>query len=188
MKIHAQEILKRNIQFVLFVGLSVVSTATIVSNIQALRKLDHPLLIAIDGNGTRLVSEPTDPIFKTEAVNFINRFLFNTYNFDSSNFMKRIGAATILMSENLWSLKKTEILSLKEKVDRDQISVSGQIARLTIDETGTYHALVDLREKSRLNEQSHQIQIALKVIRVPRSPENTYGMEVDSYEENLLRN
>lgn len=188
MKIHAQEILKRNIQFVLFIGLAVLCFISISMSLVSMMRSKKPIIIGIDNNGTRIVTEQNDPIYKTEAVQFIRKFFFHAYNFDSGNFFKRLGFATTLMSEELWKKKQGEIVDLKNKIERDQIELQSQILKINQDESGLYHALVQIKEKTRLNIKDHEVEVAIKLKPVPRTQDNPYGMEVDSYEETLIRN
>lgn len=187
MKIHAQEIFKRNVQFVLFIAMAVICTLSAALSLKAMSKANKPVIIGIDSNGTRIVSEASDPIYKTEAIAFIQKFFFNAYNFDSRNFFKRLGFATTMMSEDLWKKKESEIIDLKSKVERDDIALSGEILKLTKDEDNTYRGLVQIREKTRLNEQDHKVVVSLKLKSVPRTAENPFGLEVDSYEESIVR-
>lgn len=188
MKLYAQEILKRNIEFALFTALSAMFLVSMALNMKVLLKNKEPLLIAIDGNGTRIVQEAQDPIFKTEAVSFIQNFIVNSYNFNHDNFMQRIGLATTMMSDALWKSKRTSILDLKKKVEADEISVAGEIERISRDEHGNYHILVKAQEKSRLSIQDRKLKILVGIKAVPRSQNNPWGMEVDSYEESIIRN
>jgi len=187
-KIHKQEILKRNAQFLMFIGVTLLSVISVFANLKTISKQDNPLIIGIDTNGTRIVTETSDPIYKTEAVAFIQKFLFNVYNFNSENFMKRIGLSTSLMSEELWKKKRSEILDLKTKVERDEVVLVGQIQKMSLDESGIYHGLILVKERSRLNEVDHQIEVSLQLLKVPRTQDNPYGLEVDSYEETPIRN
>lgn len=186
MKIHAQEIFKRNIQFILFVTVTVVCLISSLLSFKAITKASRPVIIGIDANGTRIVTETSDPIYKTEAVAFIQKFFFNAYNFDQTNFYKRLGFATTLMSEDLWKKKEHEILDLKSKVERDNIELNSQILKLTKDDDGTYHGLVEIKERNRLNQQDHKVIVSIKLKTIPRSQENPFGLEVDSYEEALV--
>ena len=188
MKIHAHEIFKRNIQFLLFIFTTLVCLISTAFSIKAIQRSSSPIIIGIDLNGTRVVTESNDPIFKTEATAFIQKFLFHVYNFDSSNFMQRIGYATSIMSDDLWKRKQSEIMDLKSKVENDGISISAQIQKLTKDESGTYHAALLVHENSRMNEQVHTIEVKMKLNSVPRTQENPSGLEVDSYEETVIRN
>lgn len=187
MRIHAQEILKRNIQFLLFVGIAVLFLITAGLSLKVIYKSEKPMIIAIDANGTRLVSDLQDPIYKTEAIAFIQKFFFNAYNFDSTNFFKRIGYATTAMSEDLWRRKEQEILDLKSRVERDKIALSGKVQKLTQSNDGTYHAAIFLDEQNRLNRSQHELVVSLKLRKVDRTSENPYGLEVESYEETLRR-
>lgn len=186
MKIYAQEMIKRHIQFYLFLGLSFLILVTIIINLKAISKSNKPYLIAIDSNGTRIVQDLTDPIYKTEALTFIQKFLANVYNFNHENFMKRIGPATSMMSEALWKQKRDQILSLKSKVESEEISLTSQITKITKGENEIYHALIDSTEKSRLNTHIRKIKVSLKLVKTKRTHENPTGLEVDSYEETLL--
>lgn len=188
MKIHAQEIFKRNTQFILFIAMAIICSLSGVISMRAILKSNRPLIIGIDNNGTRIVTEANDPIYKTEAIAFIQKFIFNVYNFNAENFMKRIGLTTSFMSEDLWKKKRSEILDLKSKVERDDITITGQIEKMTLDEQGVYHGLVIVKEKSRMNEQDHKLEVAIKLKQVLRSQDNPYGLEVDSYEESIVRN
>lgn len=188
MRIHSREIFKRNSQFILFIATSVLCLISVAVNLRVLSKSSRPMIIGIDANGTRIVTDQADPIYKTEAVTFIQKFLFNVYNFDSENFMKRIGLTTTMMSEDLWKTKRAEILDLKNKVERDSIRISGQIQKMTLDDSGVYHGLVLVKERSRMNEQDHLIGVSIKLKTVSRTQDNPYGLEVDSYEEAPIRN
>ena len=91
------------------------------------------------------------------------------------------------MSENLWESKRSSILDLKSKVERDEISISGKVEKITKDDRGIYHVLVRAEEKNRLNIQERKIQVTVGLKSIPRSLDNPWGMEVDSYEESLIR-
>lgn len=187
MKIHAEEIFKRNIQFILFIAVALMCSVTSLFSFRAIARSGKPIIIGIDSNGTRIVTEPTDPIYRTEALAFVQKFFFNSYNFNTSNFYKRIGFATSLMSEELWKRKESEILDLKSKIERDGTEISSEVLKVTKDDTGTYHGLIILKEKSRLNVREHKVLVSLKLKSVGRTFENPFGMEVDTYEETISR-
>lgn len=187
MKAYTQELLKRNLQFILFLATAVISSVSLVVSIRTNSKNHMPVLIAIDQNGTRIVKEVDDPIFTTEAMSFIQRFVGSIYNFDSISFMKKVGVATSLMSEKLWKEKRSSILDLKTRVEKDEISVSGRITKITKD-GNTYYLLIDATEKSRMNVQERLIKVAINLQAVQRNAENPWGMEVDSYEETIIKN
>lgn len=186
MRIHYQEILKRNIQFVLFIALSVLCGLTTLVGLKALLGQKEPLIIGIDANGTRIVSSTQDPIYKTEAIQFIQTFFFNTYNFNQDNFYKRVGVATTYMSEDLWKKKQSEILDLKMRVEKDQIELMSQIKKLSKDDAGVFHGLLEISERTRLNQKEHTLKVSVRLKSTERTRNNPYGLEVDSYEETLI--
>lgn len=185
MKIHRNEIFKRNSQFILFIGTSLVSLISVAVNLSVLAKIKEPIIIGIDLNGTRVVTNQNDPIYKTEATAYIQKFIFNVYNFNSKNFHQRIGLATGLMSEELWLSKKNIILDLKDKVERDAIAVEGAVQKISQDVDGVYYVRVDVREASRLKVSDHKIDLKIKLKSVARDISNPYGLEVDLYEETI---
>jgi hypothetical protein len=187
MKLYAEMILKRNIEFILFITLSLLCLLLIGTNLKLILTERKPTLIAIDQNGTRIVKDFTDPIFNSEATHFLQRFLSNTYNFNRDNFMQRIGLSTSLMSDELWKSKKNSVLSLKDKIERDEISLSGTLEKITKDDTGVYHALLKVEEHSRLQTTERKIEVSIKLSTSVRSENNPWGLEVAEYEETLLR-
>ncbi len=188
MNIHYFENLKRNLQFVIFIALSIMFLLSVGLHIKTLSHEKNITLIAIDSNGTRIVSDQYDPIYKTEATVFIKKFISNLYNFNPENFMQRVGLTTSLMSESLWKEKKSQIMDLKTKVERDEISLSSEILKLTKDSDGSYYALVSLTEKTRMHSRNHQIEIKLTLSPIERSEANPQGLEVSTYVETAIRN
>ena len=65
---------------------AVLLFALFVTSVYAFSKKSETLIIGIDQNGTRVVTEQEDPIFKTEAINFIRTFVSLSYNFDQETF------------------------------------------------------------------------------------------------------
>jgi hypothetical protein len=186
MKIHAQEMFKRHFQFITFILLALLNVITIIFVFTSMSDKRDLKIIAIDPNGTRLVTTQEDPIFKTEAIAFIQQFFFSAYNFNQENFFKRVGFITTLMTEELWKKKEQEILALKDKVSRDSIEVSSELQKLTRTEDGKFHGQIKLKEKSRLNVTEHLLQVTISLKAVPRTTQNPFGLEVESYEESLI--
>lgn len=188
MKVHIRETLKRNFEFIMFVSIFVMFIVAIVFNIKSISKSGSPTIIAIDANGTRVVTSEQDPIYKTEALKFLQKFLVSVYNFDSLSFVKQIGYATNVMSDELWEKRKNEILELQERVERDHISLSGKIQKLTVDENGNYFALINVTEQSRLSKKEHLIRAKVTLKIKNRTADNPAGLVVDTYEEDIVNN
>ena len=183
MHIHKLEIMKRNITFLCFLGMTFMFLITIAIFIKSITRSHTPTLIAIDSNGTRIISDEMDPIFKTEAMSLIRKFTFNLYNFDSTTFMQRVGLTTSLMSDELWKNKRSEIMNLKDKIEKNEISVSGELQKLNKVDPNHYLAILEINETSRMNSRIHKIQVAITIQAVARNEENPWGLEVTEYVE-----
>lgn len=186
MKIHYQEIFKRNVQFLIFIGMAIFCFISLVFSIKAISVSKRPLIIGIDSNGTRVVTDKNDPIYKSEAMTFLKMYLFNVYNFNASNFVQRVGAATSFMSDELWNKKGSEIISLQDKVNRDGIELKGEIQKMSSD-GDFYYALVEVKEKSRVQEREYKIKVKVGIKSSSRSFNSPTGLEVDIYEETPLK-
>lgn len=188
MKLHFQEIFKRNLVVILFCLTTFMFIILMFVSINIFKQSKKPFIIAIDNNGTRTVTELDDPIYKTEALVFIKNFAQNAYNFDVHNFMQRIGIVTNMMSDDLWKQKRTEILNLKDRIEKDEVSIEGHILEISKDELGVYHGLISLREKSRFQIKNHKLKVTWQLKQVPRAHTNPAGLEVESYEETVISN
>lgn len=180
-------LLRKNLAFFL-VGISLVIAASaliIVVKTQSLYK--EPFLIAIDGNGTRIITRKDDPIFETEVVGFLRNFLENLYNFSPSTFILKVGSASELMSPSLWEQKEAQILELKELVKKQEISTQALVSKISKVSNEQYAAIVFLTENSRLQKVDRTLKILMKVSKVPRSTKNPWGMEMAQYEEQTIQ-
>lgn len=186
MSFYQSEMLKRNIQLALFIGLSILFFVTSIFNIKAIATAKTPVLIAIDANGTRVIAKNEDPIFTTEAVGFITKFITSLNNFGPNDFMSKVGFATGMMSEELWKSKKASIIDLRSRVEKDEITVESELLKLTKDDKGQYFGLIRLKEKSRLNISEKTIKVEITLKTKPRTPEAPAGLEIDKYEETLV--
>jgi len=145
------------------------------------------LLVGIDTNGTRLITSPQDPLFKTEVTNFLVNFISNLYNFNSKNFKDKVGQATALMSESLWANEREKLLSLMSRVEKENISISGEILKIVKNETGAYIIDLNVKEESKLKVKKSKIQLKINVAQTARTKQNPWGMEVvnvDDYAAN----
>lgn len=184
MRAYLNENLKKSWMLYLLMLSVSLSFVSLGINMKSILQSKKPILIAIDLNGTRIVQEQTDPIFNTEAVNFISIFISHLYNFDSGTFVKQIGYATNLMSEDLWKAKKSEIMELRAKVDSNEIVLRSEIRKITKNESGEYFVLITTTEKSRISTQSNEVTVKISLQSTARSSDNPYGLEIRGYSEN----
>lgn len=180
-------VFRRNAELFIM-GLSVLLCAIALFSLrQALSISQKPLLIAIDSNGTRIVTKKDDPIFETEAVQFIKSFVSHLYNFTPTNFVDQVGEATGLMNVNLWQDEENKILEKKSVVERDQISMVSRIKGIYRKSEFEFNVVINSIEMSRLSRVSRTIQAIVTIQKTQRSEMNPYGLEVTKYDEAILR-
>ena len=181
------EVLKRNFQLLL-VSIAIISSvmATIYTTM-TLNKLKNPILIAIDTNGTRLVSRLDDPIFDTEMVQFMRKFFAELYNFDPATFTEHVGGASSMMSEKLWKNQKDKLLKLKSEVAKNEIHLEGFLRKLTKTTQGQYMALIATKQTSRLQNSEQELIVEFQVARTTRNEINPWGLEIIKYEETVAQ-
>ncbi|MGZ3769352.1 MAG: hypothetical protein ACXVCP_08490 [Bdellovibrio sp.] len=179
-------ILKRNTMLVLTaMSLFLCSVAVLLMN-RAVKIAQDPILIAIDSNSTRVISRIDDPIFDTEAVQFIKMFVSKLYNFTPKTFEENVGYASTFFSLSLWEQEEAKLQENQKTVEKDQISMTAAIQRISKNSDSEYTIDIKLREITRLNTQERNISLKIFVERTKRSKINPYGIEVTRYEENIL--
>lgn len=179
-------VLKRNITLIL-TALSLILCATAVALMnKALNIAQNPILIAIDTNGTRVVTQIEDPIFDTEVVQFAKLFVNKLYNFTPKTFEENVGYASTFFSVELWKDEEAKVLELMKNVSKEQISMSSSINKIVKNAPLVFSVELATKEITRLNTLDKNISLKLYLARVSRSKTNPYGIEVIRYEENIL--
>ncbi|HPI40508.1 MAG TPA: hypothetical protein PLJ21_06865 [Pseudobdellovibrionaceae bacterium] len=146
----------------------------------------NPILIAIDSNGTRVVSKSIDPIFDTEAVQFSKMFISKLYNFTPESFNENVGYASTFFSISLWKEEEQKFLELMKNVEKEKISMSTKLEKIMKNSDSEYSLELNILETTRLNSQLRKVSLKLFIQRTPRTKINPYGIEVNRYEENLI--
>lgn len=179
-------VLKRNITLLMTaLSLLLCGTAIIFMN-RALRIAQNPILIAIDGNGTRVVTNTEDPIFDTEVVQFAKLFVNKLYNFTPKSFEENVGYASTFFSVELWKDEESKVLDLMKNVEKEQITMSSSISKIIKNAPLIFTIELGTKEITRLNTQDKNVSLKLYLERVARTKTNPYGIEVIRYEENIL--
>lgn len=173
----------RDVQIVLLILSIAIASFSVFVAIKAYNQSLKPLIIGIDKNGTRLLKTHSDPLFKVEVVNFIKIYIEKLYNFSPSNFEETVGLATNFMSESLWNEKKDQILSLKEQVKKNQITVQTKLQEIKKMDDGSFLAKLKTDQLRRSSKSSKNFQLKLSLNKITRNEMNPYGIEVISYEE-----
>lgn len=182
-----QLVMKRNLGLILNIISILISAFSLIIVNKALNITKEPYLIAIDTNGTRVVSRQDDPIFDTEAISFCRDFVKQMYNFTPSTFHTQIGDATKLLSVKLWKEKESGINQYQARVILEQISLDAQITKILKNSANNFTVLVGTIESNRFAKTERNLKLDLNFSRVQRTPSNPYGLEVISYVENQIK-
>lgn len=158
----------------------------ILASYKALFNPDKPIIIAIDGNGTRVVTGPLDPIFKSEVVRFLQTFLAGMFNFNADSFTRNVGDATNLMSERYWAENREKITGLRQTIEQAKLTFESKITRITKADDTHYQALLEVKEASRLHTRSYKLMVTLEVNPAQRTRLNPWGLEVNDVQETKL--
>ncbi|MBK7845820.1 MAG: hypothetical protein IPJ71_19465 [Bdellovibrionales bacterium] len=180
----AFEILKPQIlKILLFLALT---SWACFATFQAVKNQGKTLLIGIDANGTRIITSQDDPLFKTELTSFLKHYFSKAYNFTPLDFSQNVGEATNLMSESLWKSEGENIQRLKTAVEKSGLVQNSRLRGLSQVDKENFQALLQIEQKSRLQTESFQVKVILKLQRIERSDINPWGMEIIELREEKL--
>lgn len=159
-----------------------------ITAIYAFSKKSETLIIAIDQNGTRIVTEKDDPIYKVEVMNFIRTFVSLSYNWDQETFTENAGKYSELMSLDLWNQKKSEILRVADELKKEPMQASTMITKITKDKNkdgdDIYKVYTTQTVSRRARTATLKYLFTIQVAKTAkRTKENAYGYEVTSIEE-----
>lgn len=156
------------------------------TTVLALTASNETVLIGIDKNGTRVITAQDDPLFKTEVVNFLTRFVALLYNFDANSFVDNVGSASDLMTVQLWQKEKDKTIKLGDLVKREQISHSAIVQKIS-KTSGKYQVLIETNQMMRMKNHKQAVKLEIELQQVERSPRNPWGMEVANLVESKVQ-
>lgn len=180
---------KKHIKEWILVG--VLIFALIVTAIYAFSKKSETLIIGIDQNGTRIVTEQEDPIFKTEAINFIRTFVSLSYNFDQETFADNAAKYSDLLSLKLWNEKKSDILRAAEEIKKEPLQFSTIITKIAKDkdkDSNEYYKVYTeqtITRRAKVDKLKYLVTLQIEKVE-KRTKDNPYGFEVTFLEEKRL--
>lgn len=171
--------------------ISVLIFSLIVTAIYAFSKKSEMLLIGIDQNGTRVITQEEDPIFKTEIINFIRTFVSLSYNFDQDTFTENAGKYSELLSLDLWNQKKSDVLNAAEQIKKEPMQLSTFITKVAKDKdkdgNDIYNVYTSQTLTRRAKTEKLKYILKMQVAKVSkRTKDNPYGFEVTALEEQRL--
>jgi hypothetical protein len=154
----------------------------LVASFHALTTKSETILIGIDQNGTRIISKADDPLFKTEVVNFLRRFVALQYNFDESTFEDNVGSASELMTIQLWEREKAKIIELGKVVKKEKIAYTANLQKITTKD-GKFQMLLETNQMMRMKNAKSLIKVDVEIVQTKRTAQNPWGMEIASLTE-----
>ena len=170
----------------LYLLLAVLTIWSISSSFMAFSNKERLVLVGIDENGTRIITSHTDPLFKTEVVNFIKDFSTNLYSFNSDNFIKKVGMAVDYMSSDVWKKEQARIMQLKEFVLKNKVKVNSEVLKISHIKDSEYEVVLDVKEKSKISVRDRKVKLKLQLARKTRSESNPWGMEIVEFYETVV--
>ena len=160
----------------------------LTSTYAALKNKGETLIIAIDSNGTRLVSKNTDPIFKTEIISFFKYFNDSLYNFNSQNFEDKVGPITSYFSNELWEKEKSKISQLQKLTKSKNIISTSNIQKISKINNKSFDLLIDHTFKENLSKTKKTLKLSVQIELVKRSKLNPWGILIDDIKETHISN
>lgn len=155
----------------------------VTATIYAVSKESKTLLIGIDENGTRIIENKEDPLFKTEVVAFIRHFTLLLYNFDSQTYIENVGSASDLMGADLWKELEASLKTKRDVVNERQISHSGVVEQIIKLDESSYEVVLRGFEQRQLKRVERLLKLQVSLNRIHRTNINPWGIEVESLKE-----
>lgn len=145
------------------------------------------ILIGIDENGVRVISDERDHLVVQEKINLVKRFLIHQNNFDSKDYGEKITSSGNLMSSSLWRAKSDDFLRFKESLKQmPEYRQDGFIEELRQVDDYTFEADLVITENKKLNQIKSKKRVEVKVSSHRRNLDNPYSWEVTEYAETIL--
>lgn len=172
--------------FITFSLIAVLTTWGLVVSYRLVSEDLDPVLIAIDANGTRVITSEDDPIFKTEVIAFLRHFSLLLYNFDSNSFKANVGMATTFFSDQLWNGLSDEYQRKMAIVQSSDISMASQPIRITKIGSSTFSVDLKVRKSEKLNIEDYELKANIEIKPSERTATNPWGIEVVSLTEHHI--
>lgn len=169
--------------WLLIVSLSIWA---LFASIFALKNNAKTILIGIDNDGSRLITETNDRILQNELKNFIKYFVERYYIYDEKTYSDQMSLASDLMSPDLWEMQKPKLLEIKEKILKIPLVQLAEIENLDKVDTDKIEGILNLIIKSKLSEHKVRLKITLKISKSIRTEQNPWGFEITELSDVVL--
>lgn len=113
-----------------------------------------------------------------ERLTFLRQFIERYFNHDSNNFWQSQTSLAFLMSPKASEARLREVSRLRDKIQKKNMSQSGQLKNLKQDETGAYLAQIHLNITDGTMKNELYITLRLNLEATDRTLENPWGLLV----------
>lgn len=158
----------------------------LLASIFALKNNSKIIIIGIDENGSRIISESNDRILQNELKNFLQSFIRTYYSYDEKSFSTQMEIASNLMSLELWESSKPKLLELKEKLQKNPLGQIPEIESIDLIDQGKVEAVLIISIKAKLSEQKVKLKVRIGFIKSPRTETNPWGYEITEVSDVVL--
>lgn len=158
----------------------------ITSTIWALSKTQKTVLIGIDENGTRLITDNKDLLLKSESLKMIQEFLKLYLNFDQNTHKENIGRAADLMASSLWEQQKGKLFEIGEKLKREPLLQTSETESIDLVGENTFEVIANIKILNRAVESKARIKMVLVLQKHERSNVNPWAFEIKELRDETL--
>jgi len=166
--------------------IAALSLWAMIASFFALKNNSKTILIGIDDNGSRIITETSDRILQNELKNFTKYFIEHFYSYDEKTYPDQMSSASDLMSPDLWESQKPKLLEIKEKLQKLPLVQIAEIENLDKVDSDKIEGLLNLTIKSKLSEHKVKLKITLKIAKAKRSEQNPWGFEITELSDAVL--
>lgn len=151
----------------------------LTASVLAIQNRKEIILVGLSSSGSaRLIESKDDRYLQEELKGFLMAFLELYYTFDQASFAGRVGAASDLMADGLWSQQKEKLSQLQESLKTEPLKQSAGIESLDLVSDSKVDAVLNLRIEQRLSQRNIKIRVTIEVSPHARSTQNPWGYEI----------
>lgn len=158
----------------------------LLASIFALKNNSKTILIGIDENGSKIITDTNERILQNELKNFLKTFLLTYYGYDEKSYSSQIESASNLMSLDLWDKSKAKLIEQKEKLQKVPLTQIPEIESIDQIEQGKIEAILNLNINARLNQQKVKLKVRISYSKASRTELNPWGFEVAEVSDVVL--
>ncbi len=160
-------------------GLIVALAAwALTATLALILKRERTILIGVSDDSSYLIQEVNPSVQRKELASFIKAFVSQYYSFEAATYEARLSRAGDFMSQELWQLKQSEILKMKDALSKDPLSQRASIVSIDEIGDGKLEVLLAVAVQKRLRTTQVRLTVSLKIENQKRTLENTWPYRI----------